>query len=66
MKDHYVIQVINDIEPELHGPVRTRKAVLKTARKLRADNGEEHGIFHLIISRTGQPSIHTFSGKELE
>lgn len=58
---YYVLFVVNDIEPELHGPFGDPDERDDHARKLRREYGNDHGIFPLDIDDDGIPSTSAYS-----
>ncbi len=63
-KRYYVIRVVGDVDPELHGPYADEKAQGHAARKIREeDDGDLHdGILWLTIHYSGTPEIGAYSG----
>lgn len=60
---YYVLMVMHDVDPELHGPFADAVARDRHARRLRTEHGDEHGIFTLEVSGKGVPKVGTYSGK---
>jgi hypothetical protein len=61
---YYVLEIVGDIEPELHGPFRARRLRDRCARKLRrADPEMQNGLFRLESDST--PKLECYSGSEL-
>lgn len=66
MNECYLIEVIGDIEPVLHGPYKTSHSRNGEALLLRMNDIEKkNGIFALDIIN-GKPSIYTYSGGYME
>jgi len=49
----YVLVVMDNIEPELHGPYPTWKVRDEHAKRLKEERGYEHGVFWLDTPPTG-------------
>ncbi|WP_018079315.1 hypothetical protein [Thiobacillus denitrificans] len=63
---HYLLVMVGDIEPELHGPYDSDDEVIQAARNAREDDPEmENGLFR-VYSRGGSVSIDSFAGIELD
>ena len=63
---YYIVPIWSCIDPEpLKGPFNTYDGMLRAARKIRAKQNEEDGIFWLRIGE-GNPMIQAFTMQELE
>ena len=59
---HYVLMVVDDIEPELHGPFAGAKGRDSHARKLKVKHGDRNGIYPLDVSAKGLPDVGAYAG----
>lgn len=59
---HYVLMVMDDIEPELRGPYRSAGKRDRRARELKRRHGDEHGLFRLDVTALGVPEVTAYSG----
>jgi len=57
----FVLQVVGDIEPKLHGPYASQKARDKMAKRLRKETAGEDGIFRLDVRADGRPEVCAYS-----
>jgi len=65
---YYVLEVLGDLEPTLHGPYQTAAGRDRKARALRAaDDSQENGIYRLDVDVTagGAAKVDSYSGLEL-
>jgi hypothetical protein len=61
MKKYYIIQVVGDVEPVLHGPYKKESEQDKAAKQLRLENGDADGIYHAKASKTGKLSVGSYT-----
>jgi len=59
---YYVLMIMDDVEPELHGPFTRAGDRDSHARDLKAKHGDEHGIFPMDITARGAPRVGAYSG----
>ncbi len=64
--NYYVLLILQDVDPVLHGPFASAVARDRHAKTLKAEYGNEHGIFPLDISSKGIPEISAYSGAFFE
>lgn len=64
--DHYVLHVIGDVEPQLHGPYASAPDRDRVAIELRRQNGDEDGLYRLDIMAGMHPLVYPFSSYELQ
>ena len=64
-RDLHLLFIWGDVEPELHGPFVSDAARDQEARQLRAERGDDHGIYPLDIVN-GMPEVGTYSGSLFE
>lgn len=57
---YYVLFIYEDVEPQLRGPYASRRLRDEAAKKLRATEGEDHGIYKL--ETTGRCSVEPYRG----
>ena len=62
----YVLLILHDVEPVLHGPFAGTTARDRRAKTLKAEYGDEHGIFPLDISSESIPKISAYSSAFFE
>jgi hypothetical protein len=63
-KQHYLVIVVGDVEPELEGPFSCEDARDDAARRYRKTNGDYDGLYWLDID--GVPEIGAYSGAFFE
>ena len=62
----YVLEIVGDLEPQLHGPYGTEEERDRQAVKLRrADPRKRNGLFRLDVSPAAAPDVGPYSGAEL-
>lgn len=62
----YVLEIMGDLEPQLHGPYATEEEQNRKAVQLRReDPGKRNGLFRLDVSATAAPDVSPYSGAEL-
>ena len=62
----YVLEIVGDLEPQLHGPYATEEARDQQAVQLRrGDPGKRNGLFRLNVSAKSAPDVGPYSGAEL-
>lgn len=60
---YYVLEIIEDVEPELHGPFESEEEQCEVAKTLRKkDPCMENGIFPAEITDSGTLSVGVYSG----
>ena len=64
--DHYVLHVIGDVEPQLHGPYVSAPDRDRVAIDLRKQNGDEDGLYRLDIMAGMHPLVYPYGSYELE
>jgi len=52
---YYLLQIVDDIEPQVHGPYPTIERRDQVARELKALSGDRDGLFPMTISIAGFP-----------
>ena len=63
----YLLETIDDIEPQLHGPFPSPERRDEQAIQLRRqDPGKRNGLFRLDLSATAEPEAGPYCGAELE
>jgi hypothetical protein len=63
---HYVLHVIGDVEPQLHGPYASSPDRDRVAFDLRKQNGDEDGLYRLDITADMHPLVYPYSVYELQ
>ncbi len=64
MTKHYLVEIVGDIEPVLHGPYKTYRKRDEKARFIRSQDPEGRtGLFRLDIDR--EPIIRPYTNAEL-
>ncbi|MBT7067489.1 MAG: hypothetical protein HN919_14400 [Verrucomicrobia bacterium] len=63
---HYVLHVIGDVEPQLHGPYASAPDRDRVAIDLRKQGGDEDGLYRLDITAGLHPLVYPYSSYELE
>jgi hypothetical protein len=58
--DYYVLIVWGDVSPDLLGPFANERQRDTRARQLKADYGDEHGIFALEVDSEGRPTVSSY------
>ena len=62
----YVLEIVGDLEPQLHGSYATEEARDRKAVQLRReDPGKRNGLFRLNVSAAAAPDVSPYSGAEL-
>ena len=62
----FVLEIVDDLEPELHGPYATEEERDQQAVQLRrGDPGKRNGLFRLNVPPTAVPEVGPYSGAEL-
>jgi len=62
----YVLEIVGDLEPQLHGPYATEVERDQKAVELRReDPGKRNGLFRLDVSAKAAPDVGPYSGAEL-
>ena len=62
----FVLEIVDDLEPELHGPYATEEERDQQAVQLRrADPGKRNSLFRLDVSAMAAPDVSPYSGAEL-
>ena len=63
----YLLETIDDIEPQIHGPFPSPERRDEQAIQLRRqDPGKRNGLFRLDLSATAEPEASPYGGTELE
>ena len=63
---HYLLHIVGDIEPDLHGPYPTKSVRDDAARRIRLSCGDEDGLYRLDMSAEGVPLVRPYGAAELE
>ena len=63
---HYVLHIIGDVEPDLHGPYPTESVRDDTARRMKQTCGDEDGLYRLDLDKNGQPVVAPYTCAELQ
>ena len=58
--DYYVLIVWGDVSPHLLGPFADEQQRDTRALQLKADYGDEHGIFALEVDSQGRPTVSSY------
>ena len=61
--NYYVLVVVDDIEPELEGPFRTKNGRDSCALDMKKEVGNNSSIFWLDIDQKGVPKVGSYSGQ---
>lgn len=65
--DLYLLQMVGDVEPELHGPYTDDAGRLEVARQIREEDGDlADGLYRLNIAAGATVTVDCFSGGELQ
>ena len=64
--EHYLLHIIGDTEPDLHGPYPTEEVRDDTAQRIKAGRGDEDGLYRLDMSADGVPLVRPYGARELE
>lgn len=62
----FVLFVMGDVEPHLHGPYKTEEKQLRVARNLRKDNGPDEGGIYPVMLKKGKLSVGAYCGDDLD
>ena len=57
---YYVLVVWGDVSPDLLGPFANERQRDTRARQLKAEYGDEHGIFALEVDSEGRPTVSLY------
>ena len=60
----YLLLMFGDVDPDVFGPYRDEDERTQAARRYRAENGTDDGLFRVDSSH--EPAITAFSGAELD
>jgi hypothetical protein len=64
---YYLLKMLDDVQPEVVGPLETDDAVLEAARAHRADDpGRTDGLYCAVVDDLGNLLVGAFAGYELE
>ena len=58
--EYYVLVVWDDISPDLQGPFANEGQRNKRASELKAEYGDEHGIYALEVDSEGRPTVSSY------
>lgn len=58
--EYYVLIVWGDVSPDLQGPFANERQRDARARQLKAEYGDEHGIFALEVDSDGRPTVSSY------
>ena len=62
----YILEIIDDLEPQLYGPYATEEERDRQAVRLRrADPRKRNGVFRLDVSPAAAPEVGPYSSAEL-
>ena len=62
----YVLEIVGDLEPQLHGPYTIEEERDRQAVQLRQqDPGKRNGLFRLKVSATAAPDVSPYSSTDL-
>ena len=64
--EHYLLHIVGDTEPDLHGPYPTKAVRDDAARRIRLSRGDEDGLYRLDMSAEGHPMVAPYGASELE
>ena len=64
--EHYLLHIVGDVEPDLHGPYPTQTVRDETARRIRAGRGDRDGLYRLDLDPGGCPLMSPYGSRELE
>ena len=63
----YVLEIVGDLEPQLHGPYTSEELRNQQALRLRQqDPGNHNGLFRLDLTPGCQPEVGAYAGVELQ
>ncbi|OPL17189.1 MAG: hypothetical protein AVO38_06250 [delta proteobacterium ML8_D] len=57
---YYVLVVWGDVSPDLQGPFTDEPQRDTRARQLKAEYGDEHGIYALDVDSEGRPTVRSY------
>jgi len=60
--NYYVLEIIGDIEPVLHGPYKTTAMRDKIAKRLRYNREQESGLYPLDVTKGAKVTVDSYSG----
>lgn len=58
--EYYVLVVWGDVSPDLQGPFADELQRDTRARELKAEYGDEHGIYALEVDSQGRPRVSSY------
>lgn len=61
-KTYYLLCVLDNTEPELHGPFAKESQRDSSAKELRARHGDDHGLFPVDLGGRERIRVGTYSG----
>ena len=64
--EHYLLHIVGDTEPDLHGPYPTKAVRDDAARRIKLSRGDEDGLYRLDMSAEGVPLVRPYGASELE
>lgn len=63
--EHYLLHIVGDVEPDLHGPYPTEAVRDETARRIRLGSGDRDGLYRLDMTADGMPVVRPYRSMEL-
>jgi hypothetical protein len=58
--EYYVLVIWGDVSPDLQGPFADELQRDTRARELKAEYGDEHGIYALEVDSQGRPRVSSY------
>ena len=58
--EYYVLVVWDDVSPDLEGPFADELQRDTRVRQLKAEYGDEHGIYALDVDSEGRPTVRSY------
>lgn len=63
---YYLLIIYGDVEPALRGPYKFAEGRDRAAKRHRAINGEEDGLYKMNVHRDGRPEAIPYTGGFLD
>lgn len=63
---YYLLQVVGDVEPQLHGPYSSTLMRDREALRIRMSEGDRDGLYKVSVDERGRPSVDSYLSMEFE
>ena len=66
LRAHYLLHIVDDVDPQLHGPYPTEGIRDDAARRIKLRCGDEDGLYRLDMTADSRPVVSPYGSTELE